>query len=198
MSSGPGKAAGRFDLFERAPLGNDIAVLLARYPREVWPEHRNLGHTAQFWLQRHGMFRELGEMMKAGAVEFAEGRVAANAFMGWLGPRLSLFLRELHSHHHVEDAHYFPIFRAADARLGQGFDILDADHHTIDALIHDLAGAGMSLQKALGGSGDVNGASAALSERLAKTTAGLVRHLDDEEDIVVPLILDRTEGGLGL
>ena len=83
-------------------------------------------------------------------------------------------------------------------RLGQGFDILDADHHTLDALIHDLAAAGTTLQRGLKGSGDLKGASAALAERLAHASVGLVRHLDDEEDIIVPLILDRTEGRLGL
>ena len=185
-------------LFTRAPFGDDIAVLRARFPREVWPAHRNLGQTARFWLDRHGMFRELGDMLMTGAVEFAEGRVKAKPFMGWLGPRLSLFLNELHTHHHVEDEHYFPVFRAADARLGRGFDILDADHHTLDALIHELAATGNALSEGLRGHGDVARPSADLAERLTRASNGLLRHLEDEEDIVVPLILDRSEGGLGL
>ncbi|RAI04466.1 cation-binding protein [Acuticoccus sediminis] len=185
-------------LFDRGPIDDEVAVLRARYPREIWPTHHNLGETAQFWLQRHDMFRELGEMLRAGSVEFAEGRVEAGPFMGWLAPRLNVFLQQLHSHHHVEDEHYFPIFRAADARLGAGFDLLDADHHVIDALLHELADAGNALQLGLKGRGDVPGASAHLADRLARASTGLMRHLDDEEDIVVPLILDRSEPGLGL
>lgn len=189
MSGEPG-------LFSRGPIGDDIAILRARYPREVWPTHANLGQTARFWLDRHGMFRELGGVLAEGAGAFREGDVEAGPFLHWLGPRLSMFLNQLHHHHHVEDAHYFPIFRAADARLARGFEILDADHHVLDATIAELAAAGNALGTAVQGGGDVPGASARLAERLAHGTVGLMRHLDDEEDIVVPLILDRTEAGL--
>ena len=190
--------SGADGLFERVPFTDEIAVLRDLYPRSVWPGHKNLGQTAKFWLQRHDMFRELGEMMTTGAGAFLENQDDPRAFMGWLAPRLNLFLRELHSHHHVEDVHYFPIFRAADERLGRGFDILDADHHTIDALIHDIAGTAMALQTAIQTRGEVRRAADAFAQQLGHTTTGLIRHLDDEEDIVVPLILDRTEVKLGV
>lgn len=185
-------------LFTRAPFGDDLAILRARYPREVWPGHANLGNTARFWLDRHGMFRELGGLLTEGAGAFREGQIEAEPFLRWLGPRLSMFLNQLHHHHQVEDAHYFPIFRAADPKLARAFEILDADHHVLDETIAELASAGNALAAAVHGGGDVPGASAALAERLTHGSLGLVRHLDDEEDIVVPLILDRTEAGLAI
>lgn len=189
---------GRENLLTRTGLPDDLLVLAARYPRETWSGHHNLGEVARFWLDRHGMFRELGAALAEGAVTFREGKVEAQPFVGWLAPRFNFFLRELHGHHMVEDQHYFPRFRAADARLARGFDILDADHVSIDRFIHDLAEAGGTLDAALRGGGDLSAARAVLAERLEATLHILLRHLDDEEDLIVPLILERTEAGLGV
>ena len=188
----------REDLLERSGLPDDLRLLVARYPRETWQEHRNLGDTARFWLERHGMFRELGAAMADGATDFREERTKARPFIQWLAPRFNFFLGELHMHHNVEDHHYFPRFREADARLARGFDILDADHVTIDRHIHELAEAGTTLDRAIRGGDDTGAAAVQLGERLDATLALLLRHLDDEEDIIVPLILDRTEAGLQL
>ena len=189
---------GPLALFERAAISDEVAVLRPNYPRPVWPGHANLGETAKFWLQRHAMFREFGTVLTSASTTFREDPADADGFYRWMGPRLRLFLGELHGHHAVEDHHYFPVFRAADARLGAGFDILDADHQVIDGLIHQLAEAGTALGVAVrdgrGGAGEAERLAAVLD----RTLAGVMRHLDDEEDIVVPLILDRTESGLGI
>lgn len=186
------------DLLTRTGLPDDLLVLAARYPRETWQGHKNLGELARFWLDRHGMFRELGGALAEGAADFREERVESEPFIRWLAPRFNFFLRELHNHHMVEDHHYFPHFRDADRRLTRGFDILDTDHATIDRLIHELAEAGTTLDAALRGGKDLPAARAKLSERFDGTLHALLRHLDDEEDLIVPLILERTEAGLGV
>lgn len=186
------------DLFARDGLPDEIALLRARFPREGWDGHANLGPVARFWLERHGMFRELGAALGEGADALAAGEVDGRRFMGWFAPRVRLFLGELHTHHAVEDHHYFPVFRAADPRLARGFEILDADHHAIDALVHAIAEGAANLQQALAGRGDPARAADHLAHTLSRSLPGIARHLDDEEDLVVPLILDRTEGGLGI
>src|SRR4029079_17012774 len=109
------------------------------YPREVWAGHENLGQMAQFWLSRHAMFRELSASITQGVAGFQDGKIAAVEFPRWLAPRLQFFLEQLHAHHHIEDRHYFPIFRRADARLVRGFDVLESDHgelhHNIDVTV---------------------------------------------------------------
>ena len=194
---GRGRAA-RSDLLSRQGLPADLRALAQKYPRETWDRHANLGEMARFWLDRHGMFRELGAALVEGAGEFREERVAVRPFVGWFAPRFNFFLEQLHSHHMVEDHHYFPVFRAAEGRLARGFDILDADHGTIDALLHELSETGGQLDDALAGRGDIKAARAALADRLDATLPALLRHLDDEEELVIPLILDRTEGALGV
>lgn len=151
------------------------------------------------WLGRHDMFRELGSALSARTDAFREGKGGdARAFIGWLAPRFNFFLGELHGHHSIEDHHYFPVFRAADARLARGFDILDADHVMIDRFIHELAEAGMALDRAIASRGPTDAESERLTQRFIATLGALTRHLDDEEDLIVPLILERTEGGLGV
>ncbi len=62
------------DLLRRTGWPEDLQVFLERYPREVWPSHANLGYAARFWLQRHEMFRHLGEALRSGT-NFRNGTV---------------------------------------------------------------------------------------------------------------------------
>ena len=118
-------------------------------------------------------------------------------------PRLQFLLSQLGVHHQIEDHHYFPIFRAADARLARGFDVLEGDHHAIHADMAATAETANALLRALQGLGDGEAETlrrrgddyAAASGALLK---GLIRHLDDEEDLIVPLILERGEAALGV
>ena len=121
----------------------------------------------------------------------------AKSFASWFFPRAGFFLQELHTHHGIEDHHYFPVFRAADSRLARGFDVLDEDHHTIDALIHRYAEDANAFHAALK-SGDPRAATDTLASTADTTLTGLIRHLDDEEDLIIPLILERTEQNLGV
>ena len=181
----------------------DMRVLLAKYPREQWQGHANLGEMARFWLSRHDMFRELAAMLRAIETEFREGRLSAAEFPRQFVPRLQFMLSQLNAHHQIEDYHFFPIFRAADERLARGFDVLEGDHHAIHADMANVAETANALLRALKGT-DVGDADtlrrcgddyAAASAPLLK---GLIRHLDDEEDLIVPLILDRGEEALGV
>lgn len=177
----------------------DLRMLIARYPREQWEGHANLGDMARFWLSRHAMFRELAAMIGGIERQFRDGALPAAEFPRQFVPRLQFLLSQLDVHHQIEDFHYFPKFRAAEARLTRGFDVLEGDHHAIHADMARTADTANALLGALAGGGDTlrrcgddyAGASGALLK-------GLIRHLDDEEDLIVPLILDRGERALGV
>jgi hypothetical protein len=178
---------------------DDLRVLVARYPREQWQRHGNLGAMAQFWLSRHEMFRELAGMIRDIEAQFRAGTLTPAEFPRQFVPRLQFLLQQLGVHHQVEDLHYFPIFRAADERLARGFDVLEGDHHAIHADMAATAETANALLRALSGDADTlrrrGDDYAAASGLLLK---GLIRHLDDEEDLIVPLILDRGEDALGV
>jgi hemerythrin-like domain-containing protein len=183
----------------RAGLPEDLRHLIARYPREVWASHGNLGEMVKFWLSRHAMFRELGSTLDEANLHFRDGKVGAREFAGFFAPRLQFFLQQLHAHHHVEDDHYFPILRRADERLVRGFDILDRDHDTLAAGIESSVTAANWFLRALDGPSEALARAADdYVGSAADLLRGLVRHLDDEEDLIVPLILDRGEVALGV
>jgi len=186
-------------LARRTGWPEDMRILLLRYPREQWEAHANLGEMARFWLSRHAMFRELSAMIETITGDFREDRLAAPDFPGMLVPRLQFLLSQLNAHHQIEDYHYFPIFRAADDCLARGFDVLEEDHHAIHADMVRTADTANALLRALAGDADaVKRCGDDYADASAALLKGLIRHLDDEEDLIVPLILDRGEEALGV
>jgi iron-sulfur cluster repair protein YtfE (RIC family) len=154
---------------------------------------------ARFWLSRHDMFRELAVTIDDVAARFRAGSLPAAEFPRQFVPPLQFMLQQLGTHHQIEDLHYFPIFRASDERLARGFDVLEGDHHAIHADMAATAEAANALLRALASKDD---ALRQRGEDYAKASGalikGLVQHLNDEEDLIVPLILDRGEQALGV
>src|SRR5256714_6748 len=176
----------------------DLRLLIDRYPREVWAGHANLGAMAQFWLQRHGMFREIGAALDEAAAAFRDGTARAEDFRAWFPPRLQFFLQQLNAHHQIEDLHYFPVFQAAEARLAHGFEVLESDHKVIhDQIVATVEQANDFLRMPVN-----DDALHGVGERYAVANDALLRlltrHLGDEEDLIIPLILDRSEAALGV
>lgn len=188
-----------FDLDARTGWPEDLQVLLRQYPRPVWEEHVNLGEMARFWLQIHDHFRHLGAGLKEKAAAFREGTLTVDQFRRFMAPNLSTLLEHLHGHHRIEDVHFFPRFSREEPRLALGFDVLERDHHGI----HDAVGLTVDKANALlqasptdldalrRAGDDYAGSHDALLKRLD-------RHLLDEEDLIIPVILDRGEAKLGL
>jgi iron-sulfur cluster repair protein YtfE (RIC family) len=185
-------------LAERKGWPPELRALIERYPRETWQSHENLGGMAQFWLSRHNMFRELSASIAQGTARFQEDEIPADEFARWFAPRLQFFLEQLHAHHQIEDFHFFPIFRAADERLARGFDVLEADHAALHENIDRSVETANALIRSLRDSETVKAAGDAFAQAGNTLMKGLVRHLDDEEDLIVPLILDRGEDSLGV
>lgn len=179
-------------LLKRHGLPDDLKFLLDRFPRSEWVGHTNLEGMASFWLQRHDMFRELGAMLTNAIVEYREGRTTPQEFAQFFAPRLNFFLSNLDGHHRIEDDVYFPAFVRAESRLKRGFDILDADHHLIHEALEQNAETANAFLQTLDGAIDrqrfAADAYGSANERLIHM---LARHLDDEEDLIIPLILDR-------
>ncbi len=185
-------------LASRGGWPDDLRVLIARFPREQWEGHANLGEMARFWLSRHAMFRELSGNIGQVTAGFLKGDLPAADFPSQLVPRLQFLLSQLNVHHQIEDEHYFPIFRAAEERLARGFDVLEGDHHAIHNNMASTAETANALLRALADTADARMQAEACARASGTLMKGLVRHLDDEEDLIVPLILDRGEQALGV
>jgi iron-sulfur cluster repair protein YtfE (RIC family) len=186
-------------LARRSGWPEDLRVLVARYPREQWDGHPNLGEMARFWLSRHTMFRELSAAIEQIAALFRAGKLPPEGFARQFVPRLQFMLDQLNVHHQIEDLHYFPIFRAADERLARGFDVLEGDHHHIHADMARTAETANALLRSLQDDRDtMRRCGDGYADASAALLKGLAQHLVDEEDLIVPLILDRSEEALGV
>ena len=186
------------DLDSRDGLPDELAYLRPTYAREGWRAHSNFGELSNFWLHVHDSLRREGAMLQRATGDYREGRLDARSYRGFFAANLSRFLQHLNGHHQIEDRVYFQKFRALDPRMAAGFDLLDSDHRRIhDALVQSAEGANRFLAAfdkgadELGREGDAYAASA---ERLL---ALLLRHLADEEDLIIPAMLHHGERRVG-
>lgn len=183
-------------LFERKGLPKDLKFLIQQYPRENWRQPGALTAVGRFWLKRHNSFRDLGGLLSGSIDRLREEDFEPQVFADWFAPRLNTLLSDLEGHHQVEDSHYFPIFMAAEPKLRRGFDILDSDHHQIHDLLERNASSGRRFVEGIGKGGDaMRFAAEEYGTEADQLVAGLMRHLEDEEDLIVPLLIDRRSGG---
>lgn len=181
------------DLDQRRGWPAELRFLLERHPRTDWLAHRSA--DVAFWLEIHDSFRHACVSLELLASEFQEGRRTVRDLAVVAAPRLRSMVANLHGHHRTEDFHYFPAFRSREKRLAPGFDCLENDHVDLQNDVNAALAALRELGTAAEGSSASDAAIAAdryaaASSRLCRR---LCRHLGDEEDLVIPLLLERDD-----
>ena len=170
-------------------LPDALRVLFEAHPRGTWESHGNFGEMVQFWLQRHLMFRDVLNRIQTDTEGFLDRKTGTDRYAPALSRYGGFLLNQLHMHHQIEDTHYFPRLIELDRRLDRGFEMLETDHHSIDGLLQRFADrANAVLQHAQDPTAAHDAAGAFVSEATG-FNALLDRHLTDEEDLVVPVIL---------
>lgn len=176
-------------LAARAALPDALRVLAEAWPRDEWEAHRHFDGLVRFWMERHMMFRKIMGMMQEDARAVIDGKMSDREYANRLSRFGGMFVNELHGHHQIEDIHYFPKLQAIEASVAAGFDILDKDHHAIDdELARFVKGANAVLQK-LDDPKTMRDRVGRFETDLTGVAALLDRHLIDEEELVVPVIL---------
>ncbi|NRG17118.1 hemerythrin domain-containing protein [Rhizobiales bacterium] len=176
-------------LESRTGLPEELRVLAQALPRADWPRHANFDGLTRFWLERHVMFREVLSRIAAETDAFSAGDMEARSYGQRLSRLAGFFVQQLHEHHHIEDAHYFPELERLDERLKRGFAILDLDHHSLDRSLRTFAADTNEVLDAIRDGGAAIERAKAYRDEFAPFERMLVRHLEDEEEIIVPLLL---------
>lgn len=176
------------DLTSRTGLPEHLRVLAQLYPRTGWETHNNFSDLTRFWLDRHLMFREVITRLQTETMDFLDH--PSEKYAATLRRYTGFFLNQLHGHHGIEDQHYFPALIALDARIAPGFELLDADHKALDGHIHGLAQGTNTVLAALNQGESAKIEADALLAMQQSFERFLNRHLSDEEELVVPLILE--------
>lgn len=168
-------------------------MLLADYPRERWGEP-TLAEMARFWLGVHDNFRRHHAHMVAIADHWRGGHSDLRGLHGRLIPSVDQFLQHLDMHHRIESGQYFPIFRRVEPRIAHGVDLLDRDHDAVHADLEALLQAAIAFHQDI--QTDAPGAAdnaSRLADVLDAMGPRVLRHLHDEEEIVIPLIATRAD-----
>jgi hypothetical protein len=189
-------AAETDDLLRRPGLPDDLHGLLQRHPRDTWPDRSGFGPWAQFWLERHDIFRTLDTALRDACRHHLDRAVDTAAFRQWALPRLNMQIGHLDLHHQVEEFHIFPAFAAVEPSLTRGYALLEADHAIIHPHLPRLHEAGLALANSPDAA--ATDATAALLGALDAFGPPLIRHLADEEDLLVPVVLAHGEDALRL
>lgn len=177
-------------IHNRETLPQEFHILLGDYPREAWPDHPNFAQSIQNWMGAHQMFRQLGDIVTKETEKLLDKSRDPKVFIDHFGYYGNLLVRNLHGHHHWEDHEYFPELSAADPRFDHGLDMLETDHHELDKVLDALTQTGNRTLKLMHldesqGFEEAN----KLLEHAYGIERFLKRHLSDEEDLVVPILL---------
>lgn len=175
-------------LEQRLGLPEHLRVLAEKYPRADWQSHSNFDQMTRFWLDRHLMFRDVLDKIQTQTRAYLDRPY--DRYGSEVARYTGFFLNQLHGHHTIEDQHYFPQFNKLDSRLERGFEILDRDHHALDRHINTLSERTNDVLQELHADRDARRVADALLIVQGRFETFLNRHLFDEEEIIVPLVLE--------
>ncbi len=173
-----------------APLPENMRALLAEYPRESWRAHPNFRQATKNWLGAHRMFRYLAALIHRRTKAYLDGDLEPNKFATDLSYYGDALVQNLHGHHNWEDRVYFPELARAEPRFKAGLEVLETDHLALNTLLDAFARKSNRVVKLIQlDAAQAKEEAAALPPICEKLEALLSRHLSDEEDLAVPIIL---------
>lgn len=171
-------------------LPTEMQSLLATYPRDSWDAHPGFKDKTRQWLRAHEGFRYLSETIRTDAEAYLDKGIDPEEFSGRLSYLGNALVRNLHGHHTWEDRSYFPELSAADARFDEGLEILETDHADLDRVLEDFTRLANRTIKLIQLNESAAREEAEQLHGVSETIeAFLARHLTDEEELAVPIIL---------
>jgi iron-sulfur cluster repair protein YtfE (RIC family) len=193
MTHNPSPPASPLPLATRDGLPAELQVLLADYPRADWPRHPDFNGLVAFWLDRHLGFRRLITQIRTDAEAAIDRTIAPAMYQQRLSRLGSSLLNDLIGHHQIEDQAYFPKLAEMEPRLIRGFAMLDHDHHDLHALLDRFATGANAVLQATNAAARLQ-AAGRFRDDLTTFQRMLIRHLTDEEDLVLPVVLKHRVG----
>ncbi|MEM9434567.1 MAG: hemerythrin domain-containing protein [Pseudomonadota bacterium] len=171
-------------------MPSEMNVLLDLYPRDGWEDHPGFKAKTRQWMNAHQMFRGLTERILSDTEGFLDKRTDSDTYAGRLSHFGGALVGNLHGHHGWEDHVYFPELSAADPRFEAGLELLEQDHADLDQVLEQFTTTANRVIKlsqldetqAYDEAGSLHQTSEAIR-------AFLKRHLSDEEELAVPIIL---------
>lgn len=171
-------------------MPEEMRFLLDRYPRDSWDAHPGFHEKTRHWLGAHQMFRRVAKRVREDTEVLLNKDMATDDYAA----RLSYFggnlVGNLHGHHGWEDHSYFPELSAADPRFDAGLELLEQDHADLDRVLDGFTrSANRVIKLATLDEAQAREETADVHKAATTIEAFLERHLSDEEELAVPIIL---------
>jgi hypothetical protein len=171
-------------------MPTEIQILLRAYPRDSWDAHPGFLGKTQHWLSSHRMFRKMSASVRKDTEHYLNGDTDAQDYAGRLSYRGNALVENLHGHHGWEDHSYFPELSAADPRFDASLKILEKDHAELDIALDSFTRtANRAIQLVQLDKSAAREEAGKLLGVAETIEAFLERHLSDEEELAVPIIL---------
>jgi len=187
-----GEAVGRIAdrAIRTADMPAEMQTLLRDYPRDSWETHAGFKDKPRQWLGAHQMFRRISATVRNDTERYIDGKNDPQDFISQLSYRGGSLVNNLHGHHHWEDYSYFPELSEAAPRFKAGLDILEKDHEVLNQVLSDFTRKANRVIQLIQLDGKrAQDESGALHTVASSIETLLQRHLGDEEELAVPIIL---------
>lgn len=172
------------------PMPDEMRVLLHAHPRDTWEAHPGFAAKTRQWLNAHQSFRDLADVLQEDAERYLDRDVAPDDYAARLSRFGGALVRNLHGHHGWEDHSYFPELEAAEPRFARGLEILESDHAALDQVLDGFTRASNRvIQLTHLDEAQARDEAPQVLAHAGTIRAFLDRHLGDEEDLAVPIIL---------
>ncbi|WP_286193934.1 hemerythrin domain-containing protein [Tropicibacter sp. R16_0] len=171
-------------------MPDEMRVLLDTYPRDSWDAHPGFKDKTRQWLGAHQGFRKLAEVLREDAEVYLDKDMGDDTYAARLSYYGNALVGNLHGHHGWEDRSYFPELSEADPRFDHGLEVLEQDHADLDKVLDSYTKTANRVIKLMQlDPGQVRDEVGALHGTSEAIEAFLQRHLSDEEELAVPIIL---------
>ncbi|MBO6920079.1 MAG: hemerythrin domain-containing protein [Rhizobiaceae bacterium] len=178
----------------KGPLSDELRILLDQYPREAWEGHPNFKDLTRQWMRAHDMFRHLSSTVRRNTEQFLDRAKSEDDYARRLSHYGSRLVGYLHGHHSWEDYEFFPELSRTDSRFDRGLEILEQDHVVLDDVLNNFTDDAHELLQI------VQQQNSGYRDKLQDIAGKLLywsnniemlldRHLADEEDLIVPIVI---------
>lgn len=179
----------RFHLMTRKGVSPDLVLGMLPANREDWnATPKFLGWPAQFQRVHATMTEASTRLVKGLEVVLNEPEGSAQELLGLTGmTHLGVELTDRVSHHHTyEDETVLPRFLTLFPHLTTTVDLLEKDHHVLDDMLVQSRQVFSSLHPKHSKKSDIE-----IALRQATNLRSVLhRHTYDEEDLLIPPMLD--------
>ena len=171
-------------------MPEEMQLLLRTYPRDDWDAHPGFKEKTRNWLGAHQMFRRLGDFVRSETESYLDETRTPRDYSARLLHYGGNLVGNLHGHHGWEDRSYFPELSAADPRFDAGLKILEKDHEALNVVLDRFTDSANHLLELIQhGEKAARDEAGKLHSTIETIEAFLQRHLGDEEELAVPIIL---------